>query len=42
MPKRLEEKNAQLGLLFVTGRIITEMIELRGSANTRMPLKFVS
>ena len=27
MPKRLEEKNAQLGLLFVTVRIIVEMME---------------
>ena len=39
MLKRLEEKGTPLGLLFVTVRIIVEMMELRGSANLRVPLK---
>ena len=39
MLKRLEEKETPLGLLFVTVRIIVEMIELRGSASLGMPLK---
>jgi hypothetical protein len=39
MPKRLEEQEAPSGLLFVTGGMIWEMTELRGSARPRIPLK---
>ena len=39
MLKRLEGKETPLALLFVTLRIIVEMMELRGSANLRVPLK---
>lgn len=38
-PKRLEENEAPSGRLLVTGGIACAMIELRGRARPKMPLK---
>jgi hypothetical protein len=39
MPKRFDEKEAPSGLLFVTGGMICEIMELRGRARPRIPSK---